>query len=58
MNVEVPPAPKRHKRSEFEENSIASETGNSPLDIINNLVCFVNKLTQSIDSMDAKEHSC
>ena len=45
MNVEVPPAPKRRKRSELEGNSTTSETGNSQLDIINNLVRFVNKLT-------------
>ena len=58
MNVEVPSAPKRHKRSELEGNSTSSETSNSQLDIIYNLIHSVNKLAQSIDSMDAKEHSC
>ena len=55
MNVEIPSA---LKRSDFERKSTSSETGNSQLDNINNLVHSFNKLTQSIDLMDAKEHSC
>ena len=58
MNVEVPLAPQRRKRSELEGNSISSNTGNNQLDIINNLVHSINKLAQSIDLMDVKDHSC
>ena len=58
MNVEVLQTRKRRKRTELEGNSRASKTGNSQLAIINNLVRSVNKLAQSIDSMDAKEYSC
>ena len=58
MNVEVPPAPKRRKRSELEGKSTSFETSNSQLDIINNLIRCVNKLVQSIDLIDYKEHSC
>ena len=58
MNVKVPPIPKRRKRSGLEGNYTSSETGNCQLDIIKNLVRSINKWTQSIDSMNAKEHSC
>ena len=58
MNIEVPPVPKRRKKSELEGNYTSFETGNCQLDIINNLVRSINKLTQSVYSMNAKEHSC
>ena len=46
---------KKRNRSELEGNSTSSKTGNSQLDIMSNLVRSVNKLAQSIDSMDAKD---
>ena len=54
MNVEVPLAPKKRKRSELEGKSTSSKASNSQLYIINNLIRFVNKLTQSIDSIELR----
>ena len=45
-------------RTELEKKSSISKTNNTQLDVVNKLTHTIDKLVQTVDSIDTKDHSC